>query len=247
LAFEDLKEKITNQAKNTWDSIQDSSVYINLRDRFENLSPVMQKVVLGAAATTLSLVILSFPYGSLISSDEFKTQFEDTRKLTQDLLKAARESSNIPQVTPPPPVETLQAAVQAQLQRANLLPEQIAAINPVQASSDLIPKQLISYGLEVSLAKLNLTQITELGYQLSIQGDSRGMTVKLTDMEVRPNVEDPRYMDVVYKLIGIKVPEFSPIFTQEKPTKKGVRPRGSRNKPSNPEPSNPEPTDGAGE
>ncbi|MFN8944584.1 MAG: hypothetical protein ACK5WZ_08170 [Pseudobdellovibrionaceae bacterium] len=102
MAFEDLKEKITNQAKNIWDSIQDSSVYIDLRDRFENLSPVMQKVVLGAAATTLSLVILSFPYGSLISSDEFKTQFEDTRKLTQDLLKAARESSNIPQVPPPP-------------------------------------------------------------------------------------------------------------------------------------------------
>jgi hypothetical protein len=233
LAFEDIKEKLSNQLKSTWEKVQDSSVYISARDRFENLSPVMQKVVIAATALTVSLIILSFPYGSLISSWESASQFEQTRNLTRDLLKAARESSNIPQISPPSPVDTLQATVQSQLQRASLLPEQIASISSVEATSELIPKQLVSYALEVSLAKLNLTQVTELGYQISIQGVDRGMTIKMTDLEIKPNASDSRYLDVIYKLVGIKVPEFGPIFPAEKSNgkgKKGKRPKVTEDK-----------------
>lgn len=228
MAFEDLKEKIASQAKQTWDRIQDHPIYINMRDRFENLSPVMQKVVIAASALTISLIVLSFPYGSLTTSSEYADNFEQTRTLTRELLKAARESSNIPIITPPSTVDMLQSAVQAQLQHANLLPEQIASITPFDPTSDLIPKQLISYGLEVSLAKLNLTQVTELGYQLSIQGNDRGMTIKLTDMEVKPNGSDSKYMDVIYRLVGLKVEEFKPIFVAEPPKEKGNTRRVNR-------------------
>lgn len=232
MAFEDIKEKLISQSKNAWDRIQDSSAYISARDRFENLSPVMQKVVIGAAATTASLIILSFPYGALVSSWEFADQFEQTRTLTRELLKAARESSNIPHVTPPMASDALQSSVQAQLQRANLLPEQIRSVTPVMAATDLIPKQLIAYGLEVSLAKLNLTQVTEVGYQLSVQGNDRGMTIKMTDMEIKHNASDPAYLDVVYRLVGIKVPEFGPIFAPEKTNPKGKGRKTSRSKPN---------------
>lgn len=232
MAFEDIKEKLSSQLKASWDKVQDSSAYISARDRFENLSPVMQKIVVAATALTISLIILSFPYGSLMSSWESTTQFEQTRNLTRDLLKAARESSNIPQISPPSPADTLQSAVQSQLQRANLLPEQIISVNVIEAASDLIPKQLVSYALEVSLAKLNLTQVTELGYQISIQGTDRGMTIKMTDMEIKLNNSDSRYMDVIYKLVGIKVPEFGPIFPVEKTNPKGKGRRASRPQPT---------------
>ena len=225
MAFEDLKEKITSQAKNVWDRVQDHPAYINMRDRFENLSPVMQKVVIAASALTVSLIILSFPYGSLVSSSEYADNFEQTRTLTRELLKAARESSNIPMISPPAPVDTLQSAVQSQLQHANLLPEQIASITPFEPVSDLIPKQLLAYGLEVSLAKLNLTQVTEIGYQLSVQGTDRGMTIKLTDVEIKPNGSDSKYMDVIYRLVGLKVEEFKPIFAAEPPKDSKGKPR----------------------
>ncbi len=228
MALEDIKEKIVSQAKQIWDKIQDHPLYINMRDRFENLSPVMQKAVIAATALTLSLIILSFPYGSLVSSSDYADTFEDTRALTRELLKAARESSNIPMITPPPTTDTLQAAIQSQLQQANLLPEQIASITPFEPVSDLIPKQLLSYGLEVSLSKLNLTQVTELGYQLSIQGTDRGMTIKLTDLEIKPNGSDSKYMDVIYRLVGLKVEEFKPIFNAEPKKETGKTRRVNR-------------------
>ena len=46
MALEDVKEKIQTELKNQWEQFQETSLYIQTKERFENLSPVMQKLSL---------------------------------------------------------------------------------------------------------------------------------------------------------------------------------------------------------
>ena len=56
--FEDIKEKMKGEAQQLWGKIQESSAYNQLKDRFQNLSPAAQKVILALTALVLFLVLM---------------------------------------------------------------------------------------------------------------------------------------------------------------------------------------------
>lgn len=226
MSFEDLKDKFTNDARMTWERIQESSTYNQLRDRYDNLSPMGQKVVIASSVALLVLLTLSFPYSHYTQSQDYISDFEGKRMTIRELLKVSRESSEVPQIPQAPPVDMIRSNIEGQIKSANLLPEQIKSTEVIDGNSKAIPKSLSEGAVQISLAKLNLRQVLDLGYQFQ----SINPSVKMTDLTITANREDTRYFDVVYKLVALAVPS-APEIPAEPPAKG----RGSKKIRDNPE------------
>ncbi|MEK2645095.1 hypothetical protein [Bdellovibrio sp. BCCA] len=218
--LDDLKDKLVSDARVTWERIQESGTYNQLRDRYENMSPSMQKVTLVGGAALIAFMILSVPYRYYSQSQEYVGEFEGKRMTIRELLKVSRESSDIPQIPQAPSMDMIRSSVENQIKNANLLPEQIKGTEVADNNSKVIPKNLTEGLLQVSLAKLNLRQVLDLGYQFQTINPS----VKLKDMVMTANREDARYFDVVYKLVALAVP------AAPEPPPEVPAPRGKKNR-----------------
>lgn len=201
--FDDLKDQLTEQFGQVWAKIQDSSTFIALKERYENLTPPMQKTVVAASAAVAILTILSFPYGTLTESSTQLTEFEDKRGLIREMLKVSREVSQVPQLNGAMDVGALQGMIESELTRMQLLPEQIISQQATDAAGSLIPKNLISGAFSLQLSKLNLKQIIDVGYYLQAVAPN----IKLEDMKLDANASDNKYFDVVFKLVAFTVPK----------------------------------------
>lgn len=217
-SFDDLKDRLAADARQTWERISESGAYNQLKDRYENMTPAMQKVTLIGGAALLGMLILSIPYGKYIQSTDYVSEFEGKRMTIRELLKVSRESSDVPQIPQAPSMDMIRSNVENQIQAANLLPEQIKGTEIQDNSSNMIPKNLTEGLLQVSLAKLNLRQVLDLGHQFQ----SINPSVKLKDMVMTANREDSRYFDVVYKLVALAVPA-PPVAEPEPPARGGSR------------------------
>ncbi|MFV3410479.1 hypothetical protein ACNH6C_17850 [Bdellovibrio bacteriovorus] len=217
-SFDDLKEKLVSDARVTWERIQESGAYNQLRDRYENMTPAMQKLTLVGSVALVSLIILSIPYGKYTQSNEYVSEFESKRMTIRELLKVSRESSEVPQIPQAPSMDMIRNNIDNQIKAANLLPEQIKGTEIQENNSNLVPKNLTEGLLQVSLAKLNIRQVLDLGYQFQ----SINPSVKMKDMVMTANREDNRYFDVVYKLVALAVPA-APAPEAPEPPSRGNR------------------------
>lgn len=200
--FDELKERVLTQLLSYWERIRESSAYNQLRDRYENLSPSAQRWTLIGGAVAIVAIVLSFPYSYYSNSQTYVSEFEEKRGTIRELLKVSREASDIPDLAQPPPMDQLKNMADTQIKNANLLPEQIKSVEVTAANSKLIPQNLSSGSLVVTLSKLNLRQVVDLGYQLQAMNSS----VKMQDLSIAANRDDVHYFDVVYKLIALAVP-----------------------------------------
>lgn len=219
--LDDLKDRLASDARQTWERIQESDAYNKLRDQYENMTPPVQKLTLYGGIAALVALVLSIPYGNISSSQDAVSEFESQRQTIRELLKVSRESSDVPQIPMAPSLDMVRSNIDNSLRAANLLPEQIKGTEADESDSALIPKSLASGGLKVSLAKLNLRQVLDIGHQLQ----SISPSVKVKDMTVTANMEDARYLDVVFRLVALAVPA-APEPPPEPPPR-GSRPRNN--------------------
>lgn len=201
--IDDLKDNLKSQLGQAWSRIEDSSFYNQMKDRFENLSPAHQKLTLMGMGALIALVIISIPYSYYSQSTANVSTYEEKRSLIRELLKVTRESSEIPDLPVAPTAEDLKSRVENQLNIAHLLPEQMKGVEVISAETGLIPKSLLEAGLKISMAKLNLRQIVDLGYNIQNISPS----VKMNSVNISANPEDPRYFDVEMKLVSLAVPQ----------------------------------------
>jgi len=201
--FDDLKDNLKSQLSQTWSRIEESSFYNQMRDRFENLSPSQQKLAMMGTGALLALIVISVPYSYYSSSTDYVSTYEEKRGLIRELLKVTRESSEVPDLPVAPSSDILKSNIENQLRMANLLPEQMKGIEVISADTGLIPKSLLEAGLRISLAKLNLRQIVDIGYNIQAISPS----VKMNDVNIKANSEDPKYFDVDFKLVSLAVPQ----------------------------------------
>ncbi len=214
--IDDIKDQIIERAKTLSEQIQESSIYINLKERYENLSANGQRLtIVGASAFCIFLVLYS-PFSWLTTSSDYVTDFEETRGLIRELLQSSRDPSATLAISIPGlPIPQLQSQVEETLKRAQLSTEQINSIKATSEPSRLIPSELSFGDLEVSLQKLNIKQIVDLGHNLQ----SLNPLVKLKDLQMKANSTDQRYFDVIYTLSSINAPTTaqSGIETPENP------------------------------
>lgn len=204
--FVEIKERLLSELKQLWDRIQDSTIYNQLRDRYGNLSPQMQKITLLGFVFVVGFLFFSVPWGYWQESNQSVTQFENRRDLIRKLLKSSRDASDVPDIPAPPSSDSLTADIQNILTQNQLLAEQIKGVNASLVDSNIIPSGMAQGGVTVTLTKLNLKQIVEVGYKIK----AISPTVKMTGMQITPNRESPQYLDVVFKLASLMVPEALP-------------------------------------
>lgn len=219
LGLEDVKERLSSEASALWEQLQESSLYQQLRDKYENLSPVMQKLVLFGGIATLIAMLSSVPAGFFSNSNDSITSFEDKRNLVRDLLKVSRDANDAPDIPVPPDMNALKSRIEANLLQAQLMPDQNGGVQIVSENSTLVPSTMSQGVLKVSLAKLNLRQVLDLGYQIQ----SISPSVKMLGMEMTANLLKPQYFDVVYKVMALNVPQLTPTTEAEEPPKGSKR------------------------
>jgi len=201
--LDDIKDQFTSQMRQTWERFQDSSLYHNLSDRYEDLSPGGQKAVRYGSVSALLLILFYFPFANYQLASENISHFEEKRELIRELLRVAREANEAPELLPAPPITVIKSQVENDFRSMGLIAKQIVSVQEMTGQSQLIPTALTAGALDVQLAKLNLRQVVEVAYKLSLQGAA----VKLKDMSLSANAEDPRYIDAHFKLHALKVPE----------------------------------------
>ncbi len=223
--FDDLKERFLSSLKQAWERIQESSAFNHLRDRFENLTPRGQKAVMAATVLILGFLVFSMPYGYWSESQTSVKGFEDRRNIVRRLLKASRESADIPDIPQAPTPEALRTQIEIYLKEVQLIPEQIKSVDVVPVDSKLIPADMAQGSVAVNLAKLNLRQVLDIGYKLKTLSPS----VKMTALQMFPDKQDARYFDVVFRLVALAVPQVAPppIPEPEPPPKKPSFRKGS--------------------
>jgi hypothetical protein len=217
--FDDLKERFVTEGKAVWERIQESSTFNQLKDRYDNMTPSMQKLSIVGVSAVVALIILSIPYGYYSASQTNVEDFEGKRMTIRELLKVTRESSDVPQIPQAPPMGSLQGIIDSQIQSSHLLPEQIKGTQTVSNNSKLIPNALTEGMMEINLAKLNLNQILDLGHRFQ----SINPSVKLKDLIITANREDARYFDAVYKLVALAVPAAPEVIPDFPPAKGNSR------------------------
>lgn len=200
--FEDLKDRLLTEGRQALDKIQESSTYNKLMDNYNGLSPSMQKLTVVGSVLAISGLILSVPWSYYSTSQEYEAEFLTKRQIIRDLLKTARESQSVPNISQAPSVDMLKSMIESQISNAQLLPEQRVSVTTVETDSKLISEKLSSGAVEIQLAKLNLKQTVDIGYQLQ----SLHSSVKMANLVIQPNKQNPKYFDVKYKLISLAVP-----------------------------------------
>lgn len=203
MAFEDLQERFKSEWQQTVDRLQETSLYHQLKDRYDGMSPVMQKVSIAAGAFLVAATFLSFPYGYYSESSLQEDTFLQKRDTLKALLKVTRETRDVPTIAPAPDASALKTMVDSRITAAQLRPEQISGVNITEGKSQLIPPNLTDSAVEVNLSKLNLKQANDLA--ASLQGINP--SVKMTELTLKPHSQDERYLDVYMKLIALKVPQ----------------------------------------
>ena len=218
MALDDLKERLVSESKAQWEKLQESSAFIQLREKYENLTPSMQKATLIGASLTALLLAFSVPFSYYSNSGISISEFEDKRQLIRDMMKVSRESQEVPSLPVPPDVNTLKSQIDSQLQAARLVPEQILSTEISSDKLNLIPGSMLQGVVKVTLSQLNLRQILDLGHQFQAISPS----VKMANMRMEANAKDPRYFDVIYQVAVLSVPNQAepPSETAEPPPKK---------------------------
>jgi hypothetical protein len=213
----DLKEQFKSQIAPLWEKIQQSPAFNQIKDRYENLSTGSQKMVVLGITTIIILLLASLPLQFLLSASDEVASFEGQRDLIHDLFKIQQDSQSSTGLSSGPSQSSLQSQIEGELKNAQLAPEQLRGVQNAMGNITGLPKEFVESAVQVSLAKLNLRQVIDVGYQiLNIHP-----TLKMVDLNMEPNNQDPRYFDVTYKIAALKVPEFLPQLPmeEEKPNK----------------------------
>lgn len=212
-AMDDLKERLSSDLKSVLERVQESSLFIQIREKYENLTPPKQKLSIIVISLTLVYLVFSIPFSYYSVSNEHVAAFEDKRQLIRDMLKVARDSKDLPNIAIPPDLATLRSQIQGLLESDRLVPTQIVSVENAVTTSKLIPNNLSQGSVNVNLSQLNLRQVVEIGHQLQ----SINQSIKMTDLDIRANSKDSRYFDVIYKLVVLAIPQQTENFDVEVP------------------------------
>lgn len=196
--FQDIKEQITDQLVNQWNRFTESTLYIQSREKYEDLSSTKQKIVLVVGSIVIFLLIFSVPYSYFTAASAEIERFESVRQLTRDLLRVTRTQDA-------PPVENISASlligrIQDELKVFRLTKEQIAKVEPVSvaqmANLRVAPPQIEEEAVQLVLAQLNLKQIIDIGHRMANLGE----TLKLSAMTIQATKNKPGYFDAIMQV-----------------------------------------------
>lgn len=206
MTVDDIRDKAFETLQSIKGRLEESDAYLQLKERYDSLSPVAQKAVAATAALLFTLLILQIPFSYYEKGSENVALFEENRDLILDLYKVKRHSLSTPQIAPPLEPSDLEARARTAITNARVQAEQIKGIshfdNAGPKASAFIPKNVTQSGVEIRLANLNLNQIVDIGHALT----NLGSTSKIVGLEVKPGTAAGNYFDAIFKVVSFNIP-----------------------------------------
>jgi hypothetical protein len=224
MLFEDQIEQGKEYLENLSSRVQESSLYIQLSDRFNSLSPSFQKFVIVFGLGLFIVLLISAPLANYHESVENMTAFEERKTLTQKVIDYNKNSSSQNPAPKRYNASELSREVKSlgKSYSINLLDNQISV------SSENNPKKLITSAqqsnFKVKVDKANINQITALAYSIQKMNTS----LILQGLEFKANSENPAYFDSSIEVANLHVKPAREILPTPAATKKKKRRRGGR-------------------
>lgn len=218
--FEVYKEQLLEALKSYKNKIQDSDIYITVKERYDNLSPNIQKLILFSAVFFVVYFFYSIPAGLVSSAEEKMTYFSENRQLTRELIRAGRIDRTVKLPPPAPSFQDLESQVESKLKFERVLEEQKLTSTQLDkvATSAIVPKSIKQTGLKTSLKQLNLKQLIRIGEAMSEIPSS-----ELLNLSIQADSKDPHYFNVEYEMAAFSVPQIekkAPALNKKKRSKK---------------------------
>ena len=209
--FDEFKEQIQERLKDIWVKVQESSTFISLKEKYDNLAPSVQKSLRTGVICAFVGFVFWILWGLFSHSSERLTEFEEYQDSIKELLQLKRDMALTPQIISPPNSNVLKQRVNMILQSFYLNPDQIDEISardvdpssfvqvPGKKSVTRVGSKVIQQkGVWISLKSLNLKQVTDIGFQLQTIHDA----VKLIGLDMKASIKHNNYYDVMYTIIG---------------------------------------------
>lgn len=202
--LDDIKDQLRDQFNALWSRIQESTTYNSVKEKYDSLPTVAQKGLAFGSGFVAVLIILSIPFSYINSANTSIEEFNEYRTLLRDLLRVGGAAKDAPPLPPGISAAELQGQVQALTTELGLLADQMVGVAPLKdnPSPTLASRVIRQDGVSVTLKKLNLNQILDIGYRL--QSLSNG--TKLAGVDILANAEDNHYYDVTYKVVNFSLP-----------------------------------------
>jgi len=198
---------IKEQLHQLWLKIQDSDIYIKLRERYQALSPNGQKIALILSSMMFLLILVFIPWMNWIDSSDSVTTFEDNVQVVRDLLKVQRELANAPDVQEAPEVDLIKSQVKQMVSQLGIANDMIRGEKNIEPTDTAFGGAgIVESGYEIILVRLNLKQVVDLGTRLSQLSPS----LHLMALDIKSNSENDHYYDAVYRVSGFSTKGDSP-------------------------------------
>jgi hypothetical protein len=201
-------EEIKEQLKEKWDEavvkVSESEVFIQLSERYSNLSPIVQKVIVFSIVFFVGYFIYSVPAGFIASAGEKEASFQESRTLIRGLVRSARNPTVSPETFNGLEFEEMRAKIDDIAKNNQVLDTQkgtaASAIKPLPET--VVPRAIKQNGITYEFTKLTLRQAVAMSQQIS----SLHSNTKLAGVSIVADREDTHYFTVKYTLSSLSLP-----------------------------------------
>ncbi len=204
MIIDDLKEQLVEKATQVWGQIQEHPSFTNIKEKYESLSPTGQKLSLLGVASLLLIMLLLVPLSYYSSASSNMEQFEAKKNLIRELFHLQHATSELPPLPLATTAQDLASQARAKLDGARLQAEQIKSVLPFDHPIAGVNKPINQNTIEVSLQKLNLTQIKDIG--VSLQNLPNVKMISLSVEASQPALPGIHYFNAVYRLTNFSLP-----------------------------------------
>ncbi len=204
MIIDDLKEQLSEKLSQIWGQFQENPSFTNIKEKYDALSPSSQKLSLLGSAIVILLILMSIPMAYYSSASTNIDQFETKKNLIRELFHLQHATSELPPL--PLSVSASDLVIQAKqkLDMAHLQADQIKSVQAYDHPVPGIVKPIIQNAVEVSLQKLNLTQVKEIGVNLQNLPNVKMISLNVEASE--PVVPGLHYFNVIYRLTNFSLP-----------------------------------------
>ena len=214
--FKEIKKQILELWKSLENKILESNKFNALKERYQSLSLLHQKLIKYSIVSFLLIAFLYLPVFYFFSSTALWLEFKSKQKLSWELLKVRQKSSQL----------NFQSRSENQV-KMNLRqtarkysPEDLNLQETASKKMDFIKRKQF----KLQIPHLNIKQAVQLGAELHALN-----FVRLDGIQFKENKEYPKHYDIDYELSVFLLKEVKRI---QEPRKKRVKRKTNRARPS---------------
>ncbi|MGH1469079.1 MAG: hypothetical protein ACRBBP_09410 [Bdellovibrionales bacterium] len=216
MLFEDQLEQLNEYTQSLISRVEENSTFNSLRDKYSSLSPLLQKVLLGAGLFLIVFLTLAGPIANYKASIENMTSFEKRQEITQQVIAFQKKSKSLSQK----PREFKLRDIKSEVDRMsgaysiNFLSDQVSVLSDQPSKKLVLGAEQSNF--KVKTTKANISQFTALTY--SLQKLNKSLLVEA--LELKANRENSLYFDGSIKVANLFVKSTSDILPKPEVTKK---------------------------